>query len=210
MLTTTILLASLLSGTPVEGVGPRVEAIRTVVVTGPVTDVEVAGTLRLEVRAGAAVSVKVFAEANLQPLIEVGVQGSTLRIATRGQPISTAGVLVVVTMPPPSRLRVTGPVDVQAVLGGAASIEAGGASRVVTSGNPGSVAIKARGATSINTSATSCDAATVDVGGAAEVEVGPARTLTVTGNGVGKVRYRGNPQVTTTVSAAVKISRVRQ
>lgn len=210
MLTAAILLSSLLTAAPVDGVGPRVESVRTMMATEAVTVVEVAGTLRLEVREGASgLGVTVVAEANLQPLVEVSVQGNTLRVATRGQPISKDAVVVIVTMPAPSLLRVTGPAEVRAVLRGAASIEASGASRVVTSGRPGNLAIKARGATSINTATTVCDAVTVDVGGAAEVEVGAGRTLAVTGNGVGRVRYRGNPQVTTTVSATVKVTRVR-
>lgn len=199
-----------LSTAPINGSGPRVEESRVVPAGAMPTIVDVRGPVRVEVHGrDGAPDVRVIAEQDLQALVSVKVEGDTIQIVTKAQPSSSDAIVVIVRMPVPLVLRVTGPVQLSAPLAGAASIEASGASRVVATGRPLSLRIKARGATAINTNALITDDITVDVGGAAELDLGTSLSLSVTGSGVGKVRYRGNPQVTTHVSSSVKVSRVR-
>jgi hypothetical protein len=210
VLTAAVFACLTLSAAPLEGSGARVEESRVLPERATPTIVDVTGPVRVEVRdRDGAPDVRVIAEQELQALVRVTVDGDTLRIVTKAQPSSSEGIIVIVSMPSPLMLRVTGPVQLSAPLAGAASIDASGASRVVATGRPLSLRIKARGATAINTQAVSTGDVTVDVGGAVELDLGTSHSLSVTGTGVGKVRYRGNPKVITNVSSSVKVSRVR-
>ena len=210
MLTVALFACLALSAAPIDGSGPRVEEFRVVPAGVTPTIVDVRGPVRVEVHGrDGAPDVRVIAEQDLQALVSVTVEGDTIRIVTKAQPSSSDAIVVLLSMPAPLVLRVTGPVQLSAPLAGAAYIEASGASRVVATGRPLSLRIKARGATAINTKALSTGDVTVDMGGAAELDLGTSLSLSVTGSGVGKVRYRGNPKVTTHVASSVKVSRVR-
>jgi hypothetical protein len=69
--------------------------------------------------------------------------------------------------------------------------------------------IVSRGAATVDAVGVVVEDATVEINGASEVEVGPAKGLSVTGSGVGRVRYRGDPRLRTSVSPTVKVTRYR-
>ncbi len=210
MLTVAVFACLALSAAPIGGIGGRFEESRVLPPGAAPTIVDVRGPVRVEIHGrDGAPDVRVIAEQDLQALVSVTVEADTIRIVTKAQPISSDVIVVIVSMPAPLALRVTGPVQLSAPLAGAAYIEASGASRVVATGHPLSLRIKARGATAINTKALSTGDVIVDMAGAAELDLGTCLSLSVTGSGVGTVRYRGNPKVTTKVPSSVQVSRVR-
>jgi len=194
-----------------DGVGPRVEDLR--VLGGPdgaPDAIAVRGAVKVEVISGIpGVTVSVEAEQNLQAMVRTVVERGVLRIETVGDPISVKGITARVTVPKLSRLSATGAAQVTAPLRGACTIEVSGAAQMRLSGAPEAVTIVARGAASLDARQLSAERITVALDGAAEVDLGPSDALLVTGRGVGRVRYRGTPTVSTDVGPSVKVTRLR-
>lgn len=200
-----LVLAVSLPAARVEGSGPRTSDARKV--PGAPTALVVKGPLHVTVSEGAA-AVTVTAEKNLQNLVVVEVVAGALHIHTVGEPVSPAGVVVAVRVPSLRSLTLQGAVHCTATLDGAADVELSGASEATLKGKTTSLDVTVRGAGVVNATAVVTNDVRVTVGGAASVDVGSPARLAVSGSGVGKVRYRGSPQVTSKASRTVKVTKV--
>jgi hypothetical protein len=191
----------------VEGVGARVDDVRALAAVPRALVVR--GPLRVDVVEAEAPRAVITAESNLLPMVVVTERDGVLEIAVKGDPVSPAGIAVVVQSPAPSSLSVSGAARVSAPVKGRARVETSGAARVKVGGAAEHLTIVTRGASSVDASAVVVDDVVVEIAGASEVEVGARQSLAVSGGGVGRVRYRGNPSVQTKVAPTVKVTRSR-
>ncbi len=202
-----LVLAVSLPTARVDGAGPRAAEARTPFGAGAApSSVVVKGALTVVVTVGAP-QVTVTAEKNLQAMVTVEVVGGALQIQTVGEPVSNKGVVVAVRLPSLSTVKLQGAVRFSGTLAGDAAVELGGASELTADGNPRSLSITAKGASSLHAAALKTGTVTLTVSGAANVELGLCDSLTIAGNGVGKVRYRGAPKITSKASGTVKVSK---
>jgi len=201
-----LVLAVSLPTARVDGVGARVSDARTPFSGVAPSSLVVKGTVQVTVSEGAP-QVTVTAEKNLQSMVTVTVVGGVLEVKTVGEPVSDKGVVVAVRLPSLSTLKLQGAVRFTGELSGEATVEVGGASELTLKGTPKNLTIVARGASSIHAAALKTNAVKLTVGGAASVDVGPCETLTINGNGVGRIRYRGDPKITSKASGTVKVSK---
>ncbi len=201
-----VVLAVSLPAARVEGRGPRSTDARPLSGAAP-TALVVKGPLQVTVTEGAA-SVSVTAEKNLQSLVVVQLIAGVLHINTVGEPVSPAGVVVRVRVPSLHKLTLQGAVHCTATLDGAADVELSGASEATLSGTTTSLNVTVRGAGVVRATSVVTNDVRVTVGGAASVDVGSPARLAVSGSGVGKVRYRGSPQLTSNASRTVKVTKV--
>ena len=207
MLAAVMALALCLPAARVDGTGPRVEEIRPL--PSELVSVIVRGPLRVEVVAAEVSRAVVSAEANLLSMVVLTSQGATLEVGVVGDPVSSAGILVTLEMPPPSSVAALGAARVATPVRGDARVETSGAARVQVSGQADRLALVARGASAIDAAAVSVGDVSVEVAGAVEVDVTARTSLAVSGHGVGRVRYRGDPRLQTKVAPTVKVSRSR-
>ncbi len=201
-----IVFAVTLPAARVEGIGQRGADVRKLSAPAP-TALVVKGPLQVTVTEGAA-SVTVTAEKNLQPLVVVEQVAGTLHIHTVGEPVSPGGVVVAVRVPSLRRLTLQGAVRCTATIEGAVEVELSGASDATLKGKASTLAITARGAGVVNATAVDTDDISVTVGGAVTVDVGSPARLNVSGSGVGKVRYRGAPELKSKATRTVKVMKV--
>lgn len=222
-----VVVALLTPGARVDGAGARVDDVRTI--PGQPDRVVVRGALRIEIveivevlevvdsvqsaeasaATGGAVRVTVSAEANLQPMVLATSTDGVLHLTVTGEPISVDGIVVKVQMRAPTSIVAAGSSSVSTPLRGQARAEVSGAARVQLRGAPESLHVVGRGAGFVDAIHVVVERTTVEIGGASEVEIGPAQALSVTGSGVGRVRYRGDPVLRTTVTPTVKVTRFR-
>lgn len=207
MFATVLAIALCAPAARVDGIGARVDDVRPI--ARETTGLIVRGPLQVEVVLAEMPRAVVSAEANLQPLIALTQQGTTLVVTVIGDVISPAGIRVTLEMAAPSSVAVLGAARVATPLGGHARGETSGAARLRLSGQPERLALVARGASTIDAAGVVVDDVMVEVAGAVEVDVAARASLAVSGGGVGRVRYRGNPRLLTNVSPTVKVTRSR-
>ncbi len=212
---TVVVLSACAAG--VAGVGPAIDDVRKVDHVDAVSAIDVSGALHVVVAdaaPGGGPVVVVRAEKNLQPLVQVKVDGATLRVSMKGRPMSSEAITVTVRGLALRNYLLHGPVVVDASVGAAGRVKAvevsaEGAARAVFVGAVGHLGVNARGAVLVDAFGVSADDVDVVVAGAARVNVGPAKALVVGGGGVAKVRYKGDPTLTTNVAPTVKVSKAR-
>jgi len=202
-----LVLAVSLPTARVDGVGARVTDPRTPFSAGSAPSaLVVKGALQVTVTEGPA-QVTVTAEKNLLAMVSVEVVGGVLEVKTIGEPVSDKGVVVAVRLPSLEKLTSNGAVRFNGALDGDATVDVGGASELTLKGTPKSLTITAKGAASIHAGALKTGAVKLTVGGAASVDLGPCESLVIAGNGVGRIRYRGDPKITSKASGTVKVSK---
>lgn len=201
-----LVVAVSLPAARVEGAGARVTEARPVAAATAPSALVVRGALTVTLSEGPA-HVDVTAEKNLLPLITVDVSGGTITVATKGEPVSEAGVVVHVRLPATSSIKVVGAVHLTAALKGDVAIDASGASEITLKGTVRTLTLGAKGATAVHAAALKADSVKVTIGGAATIDVGPSDALSIAGGGVGRVRYHGTPKLTSTASGTVKVTK---
>ena len=201
------LLSSLLVACGVAGSGVAKTEARDV---GSFTEIEVSGAVRLDVELGPKTSVEVTGDDNIVPLLLTKVEGSALRIYTKQSVRPKVDIVVKVVVPALTALRSSGATNVTlaGLTGPALSLDLSGASKLSAKGKVGKLAVHVSGAGKVHTDALEATDASVDVSGAAYVEVRAKDSLAVTISGAGKVVYSGDPKdVAKSVSGAGRIEK---
>ncbi len=215
MIAAALFLSLLMPTARVEGSGARHDDVRVLVDPSAAVAVPeavvVRGALRVEIITGVpGAVVNVSAEENLLPLIVTELKDGAIVITTRGGDlVSAAGIVAKVSLPKVTKLTATATAHVTSSLSGACTVSVHGASRATLTGSASDVVIDLRGAAVVDATALRAERVTVTIAGAAELELGTSKTLSVNGRGVGRVRYRGDPTVSTNVGPSVKVSRAR-
>jgi hypothetical protein len=182
------------------------------------TGLEVSATFAVTVFVGDAPAVNVRADDNLIDLLDVGVQGSTLRIGLEPDTQVASATLqadVVVTsldslvVSGASVVRLSDGLDADSLsveLSGASSIIGpvqigdgtlvlSGASRATLSGSATSLSVEASGASELGSRDLSIGDATIDLSGASHAEVTVTGTLSAGAAGASTILYAGSPTV---------------
>lgn len=158
------------------------------------------GFMDVEIAVGDGYEVEVSGDDNLIPKVVTRVDGETLVVTTeRGSYRSKTPLKVRITMPKLDGLRLNGAGNVRAT--GIESdeflAEIRGAGSLNLSGIAGGFRVVLAGAGSVEADRFRADRATVELSGTGEARVYARESLDAKVNGVGSVRYFGNPRAVT-------------
>jgi hypothetical protein len=178
------------------------------------TAIDLEGAASVDVTVGAEHRVEIEAPQRIIDRIETAVEGDKLVIRTRLKDwISTTGssrVALRISLPELASLRVDGGNDVQlhGFSGGEASIRADGAAQIRATGALDSLRVYFAGAGDGDFRELVASDAHVRVDGVGNVVVHATQSLDATMNGVGSIRYTGNPSsVNTHMNGLGRIAR---
>ncbi|NSL91115.1 head GIN domain-containing protein [Chitinophaga solisilvae] len=213
----------------VKGNGKVVSENRT---AGNFKDISTSAVYNLVVQQGSTNSIRVEAEENLQQYIETVVKGNGLEIRTkRGYNLNpTKDVTVYVTTKEVGNLSASGACNItgQGQLKGdnmsldlsgatradlhitAKKLDVGmsGASKVNLKGVIGEVKYEASGSSQIYADELQSQQVVVEMSGAGDARVFAEKKLDVQVSGVAKVKYKGEPSITKSVSGMGRISKL--
>lgn len=180
----------------VQGSGKRASETRTV---PAFRRIDLAGSGKLTVTAGAPQKVQVEIDDNLLPLVTTKVENGTLRIGTKGGYRSERGLRVTVMAPVVEGVAITGSGSAAitgvsgprfaAAVSGSGSIEASGSADAATATIDGSGSVQLQ-----NLRARS---ATVQIAGSGRIEVNATDSVAASIAGSGDIAYAGNPKTVT-------------
>lgn len=167
------------------------------------TSVEADGAFTITWANGPA-AFKITTDENLLRRVETSVQGTKLRIHSRGQLRPTDGIKVTLSSSNMSGARLTGAVRMTAknVTGKGFYVEGTGATRVVVDGTVTELMATMSGASRLEAEALQAETVEIAIAGAGRADVAASKVLKVAISGAGKVTYSGNPTVEKRVSGA--------
>jgi hypothetical protein len=179
--------------------------------------IELEGAASVDVTVGAEHKVEIEAPQRIMERIETAVEGDKLVIRTRLKDwISTTGssrVALRISVPELASLRVDGGNDVHlhGFSGGASTIRADGAAQIRATGALDSLRVYFAGAGDGDFRELVAADAQVRVDGVGNVVVHATQSLDATMNGVGSIRYTGNPSsVSTHMNGLGRIARFEE
>jgi hypothetical protein len=178
----------------VIGSGDVVAQTRSV---GPFHAIASTGSTEVHVRVGAAQSVVVHAQGNIQPLIDTDVDGGTLRVGSHGSYSTDRKTLVEVTVPSLDGVSLSGSGDVTAegVHAGAMSVVIRGSGQVEMMGRADKLEFTSSGSGEGKFDRLAVRDAVIRMHGSGDAHVQVAGTLDVEVSGSGDVRYSGSPRI---------------
>lgn len=178
---------SVFSGSAVEGDGIAARDQRQVAALG---QLEVSGSMQVEVRVGQAPSLLVEADANLLPYIRTEARGNTLTIANERQLRSKTPVRIVYTTPRLTEVRATGSgqVLVRDLNGAPLEVSKSGSGQVGLAGKVGSLHARMSGSGVLDAGELSSASADLGLSGSGRMNIGEIRgdyaRVSVAGSGV--------------------------
>jgi Putative auto-transporter adhesin, head GIN domain len=162
-----------------------------------------AGTGKLTITQGNGESLMVRSDDNILPLLISNVSGGILTLATKsGSSIRPTEITYVLTVRTLKKVEVTGEGDVSAsgIVTGSLDTTVKGTGHIVLSGRADSQSVHIKGTAAYDSSSLQSQKATVSISGDGDVLLRASDTLDVQIDGVGKVRYLGNPRITQRIS----------
>lgn len=186
--------------TGIRGNGDVTSETRTV---PDFTSVEADGAMTLT-WSNAPAALKITTDQNLLSHIETSMQGTKLRIHSRGQLRPTDGIKVTLSSSALSGARLTGAVRLTAtkVAGKGFYLEGTGATRVVVDGTVNELLATMSGASKLDADSLQAETVELAISGAGKAEVAASKILKVSISGAGKVTYSGNPTIEKHISGA--------
>jgi hypothetical protein len=157
------------------------------------------GTAEIQITIGPAASVQITGSSRVLKAVKTDVHGDTLDIeVSKGRYwFSDTGKLkIVVTAPTLKSLESNGAgeIDINGFAGGEHKLRLAGAHNVKATGSLESLRIELEGAGNVDFGGVPTTDAKIEVSGAGNVEVNVSQSLRGEVNGVGAIRYTGNPQ----------------
>ena len=194
-------------GASVVGSGKKTSATRTV---PSFTEVRATGAFRLEVQSGApATSVVVEGDDNPVPLFETNVSSGALELHLPSGSFSPKQPLVVhVAAPSVTKVGAIGAVttEVAAISGSEFEARLSGACRLRLRGAVDAVHCVGDGACEIEAFDLEAGEVELSLSGSSLADVQATRRLEVSSSGASTVRYRGKPEVKTSISGSSKVT----
>ena len=200
---------------------------------GSFNSVELSGSLNVHLKQEAANGVRVEADANLMPFIEVFTEGNTLVVREkRGYNLRPSKeIIVYATAPTYKHLRVSGSgnifsdneissndlLDLGVSGSGGAMVQLNTSSLNVKVSGSGSVTLKGQtrdmalsisGSGSVNAFDVTSENVTVGVSGSGNANVNANKKLEARVSGSGNVSYKGNPSVDKSTSGSGEVTKV--
>jgi hypothetical protein len=192
-----VALAACGGGGPVEGSGRTASAVRRV---APFERVVLTGAADMRIGVGGAQRVTVRGDDNLLPYVRTSSTGRTLTVSLRRSVRARSRLVVDVTAPALTGVRLEGAGDVR-VLGlraRAFRAELTGAGILEASGRVDLLEARLAGAGSADLDRLTARAARVEVSGVGSARVRCTEALDATLTGIGEVTYSGHPRRVTT------------
>jgi hypothetical protein len=157
------------------------------------------GTAELQVAIGTAPSVQMTGSARVLNSVKTKVHGETLEIEiskSRYWFTDSSKLKFVITVPSLKALESNGAgdIDITGLTGGEFELRVAGAHNVKAAGTLESLRVELEGAGNVDFANVPTADAKVEVSGAGNVEVNVSQSLRGEVNGVGAIRYAGNPQ----------------
>ncbi len=215
MLVAVTLLAVVAAASPLEGSGSRSTELRKL---APEADKPQTFIRALEVAGNFTVTVKdtdkeafyeVTAEQNLLPHITAVQKKDVMILKSDVDLVSARGVVVVVHVPLLERLKVSGAVQLEALMrGSTVEVTATGASQLTLRGAAPAARFDIKGAGKVDATALEVSDVVVVVGGACDVSVFAKKTVSVEGGGVGAVHVKGGGKVKTAAGGVVVVDQL--
>lgn len=211
----------------IQGNGNVLKETRKV---SPFNGIDVGGAFEVVLRQGTTEEVVVEADANLLPVIETVVEGSTLKIETKKPVRNATKMKVYVTFKELREIGLSGAVNLETDgriraseldldLSGATesqleietqrlSLDCSGASKIKLTGSATSLKMDLSGASEIHAYELATENADVEISGAGNARIHVSKQLRAEVSGAGSVKYRGSPmQVDQHTSGAGSVSR---
>lgn len=177
--------------------------------------IELEGAARVRISVGAPHAVELSGPAGLLERVNTDVRGSTLVISSRARDwLRNRGaerLTLEISLPELKALQLGGgnEVRIQGYAGGETSIKAGGAVDIRARGTLDRLVVHMSGAGNADLSKLITKDADVTVEGVGSVVVHATETLDATMNGVGTIRYEGNPRdVSTRMNGVGSITKI--
>lgn len=174
--------------------------------------IDLRGAASLDVRVGPASSVSVTGAESAVNRLATHVQNGMLVIEQQGSWFwlpASGDIDVEVTLPELNSLAVNGAgdVDVSGLAGNELTLVLQGAGNIEAQGRVETLTARINGAGNMDLAELLAADVTATVNGAGNMQVNAGRALTATLNGVGSIRYRGNPgEVNSSVNGVGSIS----
>jgi len=159
--------------------------------------IDTTGAYEINIACQKTASFEIDADDNILPLIKTEVRDGILFVNSDERYNTSKPVTLRINLPTLTAVTShgAGEITVGDVNGDSLKLESTGAASIDANGKAKSVAISSTGAGKIDTDNLQAEKATVNVAGAASVEVYATEQLDVTVSGAGSVTYRGNPKV---------------
>jgi hypothetical protein len=174
-------------------------------------EIRVEGSMNCLVKQGDSVKIVAKDFANLLPMLETKIVGSTLIIRYRDNTwVKNSAGEITVTVPKIELLEMTGSGDIGTVgsfrfddlrllISGSGNFSLAGSAKKVNTQISGSGDIRAFD--------MPCDTATIKITGSGDVETNVSKVLDVTITGSGDITYKGSPAVSSSVTGSGKVHR---
>ncbi len=172
---------------------PRVEAFDSV---------RLVGVFRVDLTIGESPSLAITTDDNVMPLIQARVAGGVLTVELGEKVKPSDANTIKITNPTLREFSSTGAIkaSIKQVAGPSFTIGVEGAGSVNLTGRSEKLSLKVEGAGKIGALGLKAKAVDVRVDGTGSVDTHAIETLDITLNGIGVVRYRGDPKLTKSVS----------
>lgn len=194
------------AGAGVVGSGTSASETRTL---SAFTEIHASGAFQLEVQSGAATaSVVIQGDDNIVPVFVTQVSGDALELHLPNGSYSTNVPLIVrVSAPTVVRVKSSGAIGtrIDGVSGAKFDADLSGSCKLRAAGAVDAFAVDGSGATQIEAFELVAQNVSLDLSGSSKVDVNAALALDVTASGASTVRYRGKPEVKTSVSGAATV-----
>jgi hypothetical protein len=161
------------------------------------TAIDTTGAYEIHIACQKPASFEIEADDNLLPLIKTEVRDGILFVTSDERYHTAKPVTLRINVPAIAAMtsRGAGEITIGDVNGDSLKLESMGAASIDAAGKSKSVTISSTGAGKIDADSLQAEKATVNVTGAASVEVYATEQLDVTVSGAGSVSYSGHPKV---------------
>lgn len=189
-----------------KGSGKRIVEKRTI---GSFTSITTEGAYDIEVTLQKEPSLEIEGDDNIVPLIATAISNNVLHVSSRQGYSVDDPIRIKLSVPNLEGLSVSGAgkIDIKGMNNDNFEIDSKGAPTIMVSGTTKTITIDSSGAGQIDTQNLRASRATVEVSGAAKIELDVAEQLDVTVSGPSSVIYRGDPVVNKTVNGPGTVER---
>jgi hypothetical protein len=141
-------------------------------------------------------SVLIQSDENILPYVRTEVDGTTLRIRTKGHCSPTHGIQVVVSVPKLSGFKIDGSADgdIQSISSDSFSFISNGSSHINLSGSAEKIKIHIAGSAKINADSLLAGDANVRIEGSGDIRCHATKSLDGRIDGAGSIKYLGDPE----------------
>jgi hypothetical protein len=197
----------MICGTQIQGSGKpgtRNVTVGSGKTIGDFKRIEANGAFEIEVKQGPQSDIVITGDDNLVKIVELKLDGDTLKVGTT-QDYSTHNKLKLsVTMPAIEGLQVNGSGDaiISGLSGGSSSLQINGSGEIKATGSATKIDAEINGSGDIDATGVTTEEAEASISGSGTIKVNATKTLDANVTGSGEIRYKGSPKVEKNVTGS--------